>query len=268
MKIAIIGCGNMARALLTKVSCYSSEDQFYTYSPSGLSAKTLAQKINGTQVDSLAKLVDCDFFLIACKPQQVEALAHESKGLFKNKKIISILAGTPIKRLEKLFQTKHILRLMPNTPTALGAGIVLACCSNEFSVIDLEEMEKRFLKCGEFINLGTEKELDELTVFAGSGPAYIFFLAKTYQDELIKLGYSDALARKIIDQLFVGSSLLIQQEKEFSYQQQIDKVTSKAGVTIEAINVLKDSSMNTIIHNSLEAALKRTNELRDLSIES
>ena len=93
MKIGIIGCGNMATALMTKIAASSNDYEFYTYSPSGVSAKKLANSIDGIQALELNDLAFCDLFLIACKPQQVSDLATNCNAMLKGKKIISILAG-------------------------------------------------------------------------------------------------------------------------------------------------------------------------------
>lgn len=263
MKFAIIGCGNMSSALMSKVAMAYPEDSFLTYSPSGVTARKLAGSINGRFVENLSDLSDCDFYLIGCKPQQAADLAKSCDGILKNKKILSILTGTSIETLKKLFETDMVVRLMPNTPSLLGLGTILSCHSNEFLSDDKELIQKMFSHCGEFIPLKNEKELDELTVFSGSGPAYIFQLAKIYQQEVIKLGYDEAFSRRLIDQLFVGSSKLMQHEQSMTYAEQIGKVTSKAGVTIEAIEVLRNSSLEDIIHKSLKAALIRTSELKD-----
>ncbi len=263
MKFAIIGCGNMSSALMNKVAMAYPGASFLTYSPSGITAKKLAESINGHSVENISDLCDCDFYLIGCKPQQAPELARNCDGILKNKKVISILAGTSIETLKKLFETDMVMRLMPNTPSLLGLGTILSCHSDEFSSDDKELMQKMFSHCGEFVQLKNEIELDELTVFSGSGPAYIFQLAKIYQQEIMKLGYDEAFSRTLIDQLFVGSSRLMQHEQSMTYTEQIEKVTSKAGVTIEAIEVLRQSSLEDIIHESLKAALIRTVELRD-----
>lgn len=260
MNIAVLGCGNMASAVVKNMHVKFPDINFFTYTPSYTKAKVLADETSSRAVKSLDDFPNIDYWLIGCKPQQVKALAKDLNGKLKGQKIVSMLAATKIDKLRELFDTDNIVRIMPNTPVKLGLGITLIYsennCDKEFTSIVFNHN-----KSGSSVfEMKSEDELDELTVFSGSGPAYIFYLAQTLEQKLQSLNINKELSRKMINDLFVGSSAVIQNSSE-DISVLIDQVTSKAGVTIEAVNTYKDSNLSKTTSNAIDAALKRTREI-------
>ena len=211
MNIAVIGCGNMASKVIIQMSNANKDLNFYTYTPSKTKAENLAKTVDGIVVEALKDFDydQIDFWVIGCKPQQVKKLASEFNGNLKNKKIISMLAATSITKLEELFDTNQIMRIMPNTPIGLGEGITLIATHTDFDMNAKTKFLENLEKGSYILETKTEKELDEITVFSGSGPAYVFYFAYTLEKKLVSLGYEQNESRKIIDKLFVGSSALM-----------------------------------------------------------
>jgi pyrroline-5-carboxylate reductase len=260
MKIAVIGCGNMARAMVTQVHTKDKDISFFTYTPSGTRARALAKEVSGQAVETLEEIPNCDLYLIACKPQQLTDLALNLKGKLIDKNIVSVLAAINLKTLSEKLQSKNIIRVMPNTPSEIGLGVSL-CISHTKASTEGFELAKRFLSpCGEVIELGKEKELDELTIFSGCGPAYLYRFALAYEKEMVTLGYDKSLARRLIEQTFLGSAQLMK-NSELEISTLIDNVTSKGGVTIEAVKVLELNGLDKIVSDSVVAAKLRTEQM-------
>ena len=115
---------------------------------------------------------------------------------------------------------------------------------------------------GKIFKMESESDLDKTTAFSGSGPALIFELARIFETELLKMTDDKVEAKKIITQLFLGSAHLMQQSIENrSFEELRDQVTSKKGVTYEALQVLEQNQMHSIFSSAFEAAYKRTLEL-------
>jgi pyrroline-5-carboxylate reductase len=262
MKVAVIGCGNMASKVVELMHANDKKITFFTYTPSETKAIALAKSVNGIQLSSLDDFDydKIDFWLIGCKPQQVKQLSTDFNDRLKGKNIVSMLAATSVSKLEELFKSKNILRIMPNTPIGLSHGITLTYIDRK----SLASTFKTFLQSlaiGNFlIPTQSEKQLDELTVFSGSGPAYVFYFAYTFEQKLVEMGYSQDNARKLINHLFVGSSMLMEKSSEL-LSELIDQVTSKGGVTIEAIKEFKSSNLIDITSNAIDKALVRTDEI-------
>ncbi len=259
MKIAVIGCGNMASAIVLRVHEENESIQFYCYTPTKIKAETLANKVNGVVCDTLNDFPkDIEYWIIACKPQQVDDLAREFK--YKSKNIISILAGTTTKKLGKIFNTDKIIRVMPSTPSEIGMGISLLFFTESITQKLKNEMTSLFKACGMIIELEDEDRIGPLTVFTGSGPGFLFHIASIFESELTKLGFKDICSKEVISQLFKGVGNLYSDKKLDALTLQ-KQVTSKAGVTEAGIESFKQQKLDQIIEKSLKSALIREKEL-------
>ena len=260
MNIGVLGCGNMASAVVLNMHKKFKEIKFFTYTPSYIRAKNLADATNSYALRSLEEFKDIDYWILGCKPQQLNELAKALGDRLKNQKIVSMLAATNSSKIESLFDTKEVIRIMPNTPVKLGRGITLVYSSNYVSK-DFKEIVLKHNQSGSKVYfMNTEEELDRLTVITGSGPAYIFYLAQTLERKLQSMNVNDEIARDLINNLFQGSSELMATDKT-KISVLVDQVTSKGGVTIEAINVYKQSNLMDITSKAIDAALIRTDQI-------
>ena len=261
MKIAVLGCGNMATPIVEKMYESNIDLQFFTYTPSETRAIILANKVKGEAICELSNFPKVDYCFIACKPQQFEALVRQMPESLKSVDTISIMAGIPVSRLTKELGHDRVIRVMPNTPIMLGAGISLIYGqvpnSDKFRI----QIKNWFDLCGLTVDVKTEKEFDELTTISGSGPAYIFNFARGYFSKLQSLGIENDTARKIVNSMFSGASLLMENDTS-SLINLMNNVTSKGGVTESALAVLnQDEALLKLISTSIDAAIKRSDEL-------
>lgn len=262
--IGVIGCGNMAQAIVKGFYKKNKEYNFLTYTPNFIQAEKLAKEINGQAVKDLQGIQPASTVIIACKPQQLGTLVEDlaKNGVsFANKHVISILAATPLSTLIEKLGSKKVTRIMPNTPAFLGEGISLILHSE-----DVEEDQKKFVSmffeaCGKTFTLDSEEQFDKVTTVSGSGPAYVYLFAKTMRDKLTDWGLDEKIAREIVVQLFIGSSNLMDEEKELSLDELIAKVTSKGGVTIEAVRSFENDNLGEITSKALDSAYSRSSEI-------
>ena len=139
-KIAFIGAGRMATAIvkgLIQKKVYTS-DEIVCTSGDDDTATILAQESGITAVDSLLPLVpEVETLVLACKPQQLDQINSSILEQAAHITLISILAGTPIRRLSESFpRVKNIIRSMPNTPGQIGCG------STAYATLNPLEMEE------------------------------------------------------------------------------------------------------------------------------
>jgi pyrroline-5-carboxylate reductase len=260
MNIGVIGCGNMASAVVENLSL-DKEINFFTYTPSFTKANDLALKVDGKALRDLAdfKEISIDYWLIGCKPQQLKDLTAKFNPLFKNPKIISMLAATDIQTLENAFKTESVFRIMPNTPIKVNSGVTLSFYTDKINNLHLKEFNSLFGNSG-LIKCSDEKELDILTVFSGCGPAYIYLFADTLFQKMISLGFDEDTSKKLLDNLFLGSAKMMKESNK-PYSILLDEVTSKAGVTIEAVNEFKEQGLLSTTSSAIDKAIYRSEEL-------
>jgi pyrroline-5-carboxylate reductase len=258
--IGVIGCGNMASAVVKGIHKKFKDERFLTFTPSFTRADTLAQAVGGSAVKELKDLAECPVVIIACKPQQFNELALNLKKSFNLEAtyFISIMAAISIETISQKLGVTKITRIMPNTPSLLSEGVSLMLHSKAVKEDWQNKCAEYFSACSEVFLLRNEEQFDQVTTVTGSGPAYVFHFAKTMADQLEAWGIAKDESRRMVSKLFSGASKLMEENTDKDLSQLIDEVTSKGGVTIEAVKVYHDSGLTEITQKALAAALKRS----------
>lgn len=257
MKIGFFGCGNMGSSLALGFKEKNPNIDLYFFTPSKDKAKKLANKTQGHFVEHIVDMPkDLDWYVLAFKPQSLGEFFYEFSP---DAKVLSVLAGTSIETLTKKIKTNRIIRLMPNTPSKIGAGANLY-----FSYFLYPEMQELLSSLGALYIMKDEGELDVITSFSGSGPALIFEYARLFEKHLISMSGGNKLSREIIAETFLGSAKLMSEaiKNGESFESLRDQVTSKKGVTFEALSILEKNKLDQIMGGAFLAAHKRTLELK------
>ncbi|MBD63580.1 MAG: pyrroline-5-carboxylate reductase [Halobacteriovoraceae bacterium] len=262
--IGVLGCGNMASAIVQGYFQKDNNVQFITYDPNQDNAKKLAESVKGEVAENIDRLKKADSLVLACKPQHFNDLSQSLRdsGIdLASKHFISILAATPIEVIQKKLGAKRVTRIMPNTPAFVGKGMTLVMHSDDVEAGEKDLVQAFFSACGEVAEMPDETTFDQVTTVSGSGPAYVFLFAKTMADKLQSWGVSEEQAKKIAIQLFRGSSELMHAQSDISFQELIDRVTSKGGVTIEAVKSYQADHIGQLTDKALDAAYARSVEM-------
>jgi pyrroline-5-carboxylate reductase len=175
--------------------------------------------------------------------------------------IISFVAGKQISYIADLIGTKAnpVIRVMPNTPTLVGAGMAA------ISSCVLVTPEQREFVLGFLGAVGKVIEVDEslqdaVTATSGSGPAYFFKFVEAMVEGAIALGLSQADATTLTIQTIVGAAKLLDQSGD-SPTTLREKVTSPNGTTFAALNSFNDSDISGVVAKAMKAARDRSQEL-------
>lgn len=255
MKLAVLGCGNLATAVVSKLEGF----EVHTYTPSFTKAQKLAELKSGTAHKELSDIPSCDYIILGMKPQQFLDFAKDYKPLFKKEStVISLLAGTDVKTISEALGAEKIIRVMSNTPALIGKGLHGLFFQN---VSDQKTVENMFSFSGETITLDSEEKIDAITHFSGSGPAYVFDMARILTNELMERGIGEAEAKQAIAQTLLGSAALLKDSKIDAIDLR-KQVTSKAGVTEKVLESLWDSGLEEAWNKALKAGDKRIAELK------
>lgn len=262
-KIAVIGCGNMAYSLVTGYFKNRKDDEFkfYCYTPSKTKAIKLASEVGGEFTDDLSKLSDCDYYLLGMKPFQLKEFAENFRDKINKKAVIvSMLTGTPVKTLKELFFNMPVIRFMPNTPSKVGEGINLVYCNSQITEPHLYFINKFLTLNTKPYFLKNELLIDQLAGIVGSGPAYIFEVARIFSEEIGKLVDQD-LADMMASDLFFGSAVLMKNKGNKNFSELRDEVTSKKGITFEGLKSLNEHKISDIFSQAFASAYQRNLEI-------
>ncbi len=208
---------------------------------------------------------DRPLILLAVKPQMLrEAVQPLIDAMDTNNcpscTWVSILAGSRIDTIQTLVrEDDRVIRVMPNTPAQLGLGMTAIASDNNPDPSDLNNVRTLFESVGEVIDI-PESMIDAFTAVAGSGPAYLFYLAEGMMRAAETIGFSADQASTIVRQTILGSSQLLTQS-EHSPSELRAKVTSKNGTTHAATTTLDKLGVMEAIVAALTAARDRGREL-------
>ncbi|MDP0501965.1 MAG: pyrroline-5-carboxylate reductase [Verrucomicrobiota bacterium JB022] len=262
-KIAFIGAGRMASAIVAGLLRHrvAAPEQIICTSAADNTGPELAEKTGIGYTESLDELFgDADTVVLACKPQQLGQLPDNVAELGRKRLIISILAGTPIAKLQSVFPTaRNIVRAMPNTPGQIGAGITAYAASSELDHED-DQMVKSILDAlGETVTV-TEDQIDAVTGVSGSGPAYVFEFVAALRDAGVAAGLDAELSYRLALQTVRGAGELLNVVPE-TPETHRNWVSSPGGTTLAGLAVMEQAGFRELMKRTVLAAKHRAEEL-------
>lgn len=202
--------------------------------------------------------------LLAVKPQMLAGLASEIGTTVGDRVVITILAGTPGAKVQAaLGVSARIVRAMPNLPASIRRAATAVCKSDGAREGDDEFALRLFRGIGPCVVSIEERLMNAFTGLAGSGPAYVFYLAEAMIDAAERMGFDRNTASKVVRQTIEGSGALLAESTESPGALRAS-VTSKGGTTQAAMSVLEQHHVKAWIVEAILAAEARGSELARL----
>lgn len=266
--LGFIGCGNMSQAIIKSLindknkAKFEKQDCIFNICVSDLDTVKLdCMKKFGvsTYTDNAEMLCNCDYVLIAVKPQSAADVL--TKLNFSGKIVISIMAGTTIAKLANFMPNAKIIRVMPNLNARIGKSFN-AYCYNEISFDDKAIVETILSAFGT-VQKVEESQMNAITGLTGSAPAFVFKFIKALVDEGINNGFNTEDARKMALATVIGSAQLVESENTKSLEDLIESVCSKGGTTIEGIKFLNEKDFENNVRGAVNKAKLRASELQN-----
>jgi len=231
------------------------------YSVSGESATTLANRTGINRSASLQDLtVEADLMIVAFKPQHLAQADPAFAELTRGKIVLSVLAAKTLDHLAAVFpDARNIIRTMPNTPSAIGAGITGWCSRTELHTADRELVVKTLSAIGREMEVPEDK-IDALMGVSGCGPAFLFEFTGALRDAGVAAGLTDEEAEKLAIETVLGSARLMARST-LTPEELRDQVTSPNGTTFAGLQVLKAKGFRDTMREVVAAAKARSEEL-------
>jgi len=200
--------------------------------------------------------------LLAIKPQMVRDVGPQiAAHLPANALIISILAGTTLSELSQVFGMRPLIRAMPNTPAAIGAGITAITAPIGQDETHLKIAETLLSASGAVYRVENELLINAVTAVSGSGPAYIFHLCEAMEAAGLKIGLDATLAPIFARQTIIGAAKLLEQSA-LPPSQLRQNVTSPNGTTQAALDeLMNENGLTPLMIKAVRAAFMRAKEL-------
>ncbi len=265
VKIAFIGGGNMAQALIGGLADkLTAAANIHVVDINEAALAALRDKFGVTTATAAGDAVAAsDVIVLAVKPQQLREVVATLKPLVRQQLVLSIAAGIRAADLSRwLGGHNAIVRTMPNTPALVGKGITGAVAMGGVSEVQRQTADAILRAVGATVWLDDEGKIDAVTALSGSGPAYVFYFIEAMQAAAVELGLTEAQGRELAQATFAGASeLAIRSDEPVSLLR--ERVTSKGGTTYAALVSMEASGVKPAIVKALHAAAARGKELGD-----
>jgi pyrroline-5-carboxylate reductase len=264
VRIAVLGTGKMGGILLQaflKQNLFAPDQIHSTVAHPERALALATQWGVDVSTDNLAAARQADLILIGVKPFQVPDLIAEIKpALTPDKTIVSFAASVKIETIEKGAGIDiGVIRAMPNTPSALGAGIAALCRGRFVTNKQMELAQRIFETVGRTVTVD-EKHMDAVTGLSASGPAFIYIILESLAEAGVKVGLPRETATLLAAQTTFGAAKMV---LDTGYHPALlkDAVTTPAGCTIDGILELEDGGLRVTLIKAVMRATQRAKEL-------
>jgi len=263
MDVGFLGAGRMATALalgwknagLVLLGHCQASDPY----PAAREAFHQATGFWATE-DNRAMLRATKVVVLAVKPQQLQGVIADLKGdLGSDKLILSIVAGATLPTLCSALGHQRVIRIMPNTPSQVGASASAFSCGAQAGPEDAAVVSRLFGAVGRVFEL-RENLLDAVTGLSGSGPAFVCLVIEALSDGGVRAGLPRDVAQTLAAQTVLGTAKMVLETGKHPGQLK-DEVASPGGTTIAGLHALEQAGVRGGLMDAVLAAARRAEEL-------
>ena len=258
MKYGFIGCGNIGGAIARALS-QSTKDILIT-DRSG-KARALAEELGIAYGSAEEVAATCDRIFLGVKPHMMPGVLAPLQTILTEKKplLITMAAGLTMEQIDSFAGGGFsVIRIMPNTPTAIGKGVIQYCASGVDDGI-LADWLADMAPCG-MVDPLEERLIDAGSAISGSGPAYMYVFLEALADGAVACGIPRAKAYEYAAMTMVGAAEMYLKTKTHPGVLK-DAVCSPGGSTIAGIRALEEQGFRGAAMDCVIATYNRNKEL-------
>ena len=262
MKIAIIGTGNLGCSIAKGLITTNAITTLYLTKRHLNSIKEFEGYKGVTLTTDNAEAVkNSDILIFAVQPSHLEAILKDIKPLLnENHVLISTITGFSLKKMEGIVgQDKFLIRAMPNTAIAVGKSMT-CICSNKNGENRIKLAEAIFNRLGTSIVI-PENKMQAATVICASGIAFWMRLIRATTQAAIQLGFEATEAQELAMHTCEGAANLLITTGNHP-EQEIDKVTTPKGCTIEGLNEMEHKGLSSSLIQGMVSSFNKINSIK------
>ena len=259
MRYGFIGCGNMGGAIARALS-QSTKDM--ALSDRSGKAAALAAELGVTYSGNIAIAEACDIIFLGVKPHMMKDMLLPLQEILARRKpmLVTMAAGLTMQQIEEFAGVRlSVIRIMPNTPTAIGKGVIQYCCNDLVEDGALQAWLKDMAPCGLLDGL-EERLIDAASAISGSGPAYMYVFLEALADGAVACGIPRAKAMEYAAMTMVGAAEMYLQTHAHPGALK-DAVCSPGGSTIAGLRALEQHGFRGAAMDCVIATYHRNQEL-------
>lgn len=258
--VGFIGTGNMGGALARAAAKSGLAKELLLANRSPEKAERLAGELGGQSVSNQEAAARADILFLGVKPQMLEGLLEEIRAALDARRerqlIVSMIAGKDLWTLGRLLgEDTPIIRIMPNIPVAVGAGVTLFCCSDAVTEEE-KDFFRRLMGAAGMVRELNEHQLDAASGVTGCGPAFAAMFVEALADGAVACGLPRKEAIAFSAQMLLGSARMLLESGEHPGVLK-DRVCSPAGSTIQGVRLLEERAFRAAVTDAVIATWEK-----------
>ncbi|MCD8380924.1 MAG: pyrroline-5-carboxylate reductase [Lachnospiraceae bacterium] len=263
--IGFIGCGNMGSAIASAVSKVIEPSQIILANRTAAKAEALAATL-GCQTGSNTDVVkNCTYIFLGVKPQMMADMLLSLQPVLQARTdqfvLVTMAAGLTIADIQAMAGGAYpVIRIMPNTPVAIGQGMIQACSSPEVTEDTLAGFQSLMAECGR-LDFLSERLIDAASALSGCGPAYAYQFIEALADGAVECGLPRQKAYEYASQTLIGAASMVLETGKHPGELK-DAVCSPGGTTIAGVHALERGGFRSAAMDAVKAAYDKTTALQ------
>ena len=261
MKIGFIGAGNMGGALATAAARAVGGAHLRIADVSAEKAAALAAEIGAVVADNATVAAECDYIFLGVKPQMMKDMLADLKPHLTAKPVlISMAAGLTTQQIRSWAGDCPVIRIMPNTPVAVGEGMTLYTATPDVTASQLEGFVQMMARSGKLCEL-PESLIDSGCAVSGCGPAFAYLFIEALAAGGVEKGLTPEQSLQLAAQTVLGAAQMVLETGRDPIALK-DAVCSPGGATLQGVAALERGDLRGTVLSAVDAAYKRTLELK------
>lgn len=262
MLIGFIGTGNMGGALA--IAAAKTKAQILLCNRTMAKAEALAKDLGCATATAPEIAYLCDYIFLGVKPQMMGDLLASLAPTLKSRPtpftLVSMAAGLTMDTLQQMAGGSYpVIRMMPNTPVAVGSGVILYDATENVTAEALDGFLEAMSQAG-FLDRLPEKLMDAGSAVSGCGPAFVSMFIEALADGGVACGLPRDKALALAAHTLRGTAaLLLESGKHPGVLK--DEVCSPGGSTIQGVKALENGNFRSTVISAVQAAHTRNQEL-------
>ena len=258
LRVAILGCGVMGSAFARQFT--KSGHSLILSDRNAARLKALSEELDADMVHSVREAAtSADIVVLAIKPKDLKELSH-SIGKLEGQIILSILAGTSLSELKKLFPGCDVVRSMPNLALIVGEAVIALVKDPELPRDVIEKINHLLAHLGRVFWTG-EEAIEPITALAGSGPAFIIAILEAIVESGVMMGIRADEALVLALQTMRGTIALLESQKGHHPGEVRWQIAAPGGTTIAGLKALEEANVRYGVMKTFLASYKRAKEM-------
>ena len=260
-----IGTGNMGSAMAKAARKKLSGEQILLANRTAAKAQHLADQLDGLVTDNRTIAEKADYIFLGVKPQMMAGMLADIAPVLAARQdrfiLVTMAGGMMIERIREFAGSNYpVIRILPNTPSAIGEGIVFHTCTDDVAPEEMEFFLDTMSGAGRLSEL-PEKLMDAGSAVAGCGPAFASMFLEALADGGVACGLPRAAAMEYAAQMMLGTAKLALESGKHPGAMK-DAVCSPGGATIQGVRTLERNGFRSAVFEAVIDACEAHNKLK------